>query len=525
MKAKRTIEMKDAQAESPREGTKHATTGPTLTTADGAPIGAQHALTAGPRGPLLAQDTALLEQLQHLNRERIPERVVHAKGAGAYGQFTVTGAIARYSRARLFGEVGRRTDVFVRFSNAMGERGSADAERDVHGFAVKFYTDEGNWDLVGSNTPVFFVRDPYRFAGLVHAQKRNPQTNLHDPNMQWDFYSQCPETLHQLTILFGDRGCPADYRHMHGYGGHTYSLVDGKGARIWCKFHLKTRQGIRNLTDAEAQRTIGEDRDSAQRDLFEAIARGEFPRWSVCIQVMTEEQSRSFRWNPFDLTKVWPHAEFPLIEIGELELNRNPQNHFAEVEQAAFKPSAMVPGIGPSPDRMLQARLMAYADAQFHRLGPNPQQVPVNAPRCPVANFLRDGAGARGSYGGLPNYWPNSVAGTPHQDASFTDPAWRLGETIAARYDSTIDQDDFAQAGLLFRKLDGGQRKRLAARIAESLGKARKEIQMRQLVHFHRASEEYAALVAAELGIDARQLLAAAESMTPARRAELAATR
>ena len=480
---------------------------PVLTTANGAPIGVQQALTAGPRGPVLMQDVALLEQMQHFNRERIPERVVHAKGSGAYGTFRVTGDITRFSRAALF-RPGTSCEVFARLSTVAGERGAADAERDVRGFAVKFYTPEGNWDMVGNNTPVFFVRDPYKFQMFIHTQKRHPQTNLRDNDMQWDFWSLCPESLHQVTILFSDRGIPATYRHMHGFGSHTYSLINAKGERVWCKFHFKSKQGIRNLMCEESAALIGSDRETHQRDLFEAIGRGEFPRWRVCVQVMTQAQADSFRWNPFDLTKVWPHKEFPLIEVGEMELNRNPENYFAEVEQAAFKPSALVPGIGPSPDKMLQARLMSYADTHLHRLGVNHHQVPVNKPRCPVMNYIRDGALAdAGNYGGAPNYWPNSHAAAPKPDAAFADPAWKLGETIVDRFDSTVDHDDYTQPGNLYRMFDDAHRDRLTRRIAGALGQARPEVQLRQLCHFFRADEDYGRRVARLLGIDAEAVM------------------
>ena len=310
-----------------------------LTTTSGSPISDyQNVLTAGPRGPLLMQDVQLLEQMQSFNRERIPERVVHAKGSGAYGTFTVTRAIPEYTRAKFLSEVGKQTEVFLRFSTVAGERGAADAERDVRGFAVKFYTEEGNWDLVGNNTPVFFIRDPYKFANFIHTQKRDPQTNLRDANMQWDFWSLNPESLHQITILFSDRGLPASYRHMNGYGSHTFSFVNASGERVWCKFHFKTRQGVKCLTDQASTDLIGIDRESHQRDLYDAIERGEYPSWTVKVQVMTEEQAKSFQWNPFDLTKVWPHSEYPMMEIGILELNRNPENYFAEVEQGLLVP-------------------------------------------------------------------------------------------------------------------------------------------------------------------------------------------
>jgi catalase len=483
---------------------------PVLTTANGAPIGTQQALTAGPRGPLLMQDVALLEQMQHFNRERIPERVVHAKGSGAYGTFTVTGDITRHTRASLFSKIGKKTELFLRFSTVAGERGAADAERDVRGFAVKFYTDEGNWDLVGNNTPVFFVRDPYKFQMFIHTQKRHPQTNLRDMDMQWDFWSQCPESLHQVTILFSDRGIPASYRNLNGYGSHTYSLINAKGERVWCKFHFKTLQGIKNHTDEEAARLIGADRETHQRDLFDSIARGEYPRWRVCVQVMTQAQADAFRWNPFDLTKVWPHKEFPLVEVGMMELNRNPENYFAEVEQAAFKPSALVPGIGPSPDKMLQARLMSYADTHLHRLGVNHHQVPVNKPRCPVMNYIRDGALAdAANYGSAPNYWPNTHAAAPKPAPAFADPAWTLGQTIVDRFDSTVDHDDFTQAGNLYRMFDEAHRDRLTRRIAGGLAQARKEVQMRQLCHFFRADEDYGRRIAALLGVDVSAAMAA----------------
>ncbi len=483
---------------------------PVLTTANGAPIAVQQALTAGPRGPLLMQDVALLEQMQHFNRERIPERVVHAKGSGAFGTFTVTHDITKHSKAAIFAKVGKKTETFLRFSTVAGERGAADAERDVRGFAVKFYTDEGNWDLVGNNTPVFFVRDPYKFQMFIHTQKRHPQTNLRNNDMQWDFWSQCPESLHQITILFSDRGIPQSYRHLHGFGSHTYSLINAKGERVWCKFHFKCKQGIKNYMDEEAGKLIASDRETHQRDLFTAIERGEFPKWRVCVQIMTEQQAKTFRWNPFDLTKVWPHKEYPLIEVGELELNRNPLNYFAEVEQAAFKPSALVPGIGPSPDKMLQARLMSYADTHLHRLGVNHHQIPVNKPRCPVMNYIRDGQGAdAANYHNAANYWPNTIPGAPKPNPAYNDPAWELGQTIVDRFDSTVDHDDFTQAGNLYRLFDDAHKDRLTRRIAGALKDARKEVQLRQLCHFFRADEDYGQRIANHLGINVKEAMAA----------------
>jgi catalase len=480
---------------------------PILTTAEGAPIARQHGLTAGPRGPLLMQDTALLEQMQHFNRERIPERVVHAKGSGAYGTFTVTHDITKYTKASIFSKVGKQTECFLRFSTVAGERGAADAERDVRGFAIKFYTDEGNWDMVGNNTPVFFVRDPYKFQNFIHTQKRDPKTNLRDHDMQWDFWSQCPESLHQVTILFSDRGIPASYRNLHGFGSHTYSFLNAQGERFWCKLHFKCNQGIKNWMDDHAAKVVGDDRESHQRDLFNAIEKGEFPSWTLKVQIMSQKQADEWSartgWNPFDLTKVWPHGDFPLIEVGQLQLNRNPENYHAEVEQAAFKPSALVPGIGPSPDKMLQARLMSYADTHLHRVGVNHHQIPVNKPRCPVMHYMRDGQGATAeTYGGAPNYWPNTRAGTPMPNEKFSDPAWDLGQAVVDRYDSTVDHDDFTQAGNLYRMFDDAHRDRLCSRIAGNLSQARKEVQMRQLCHFFRADEDYGGRIAAKLGID-----------------------
>ncbi|MFN3684967.1 MAG: catalase, partial [Fimbriimonadaceae bacterium] len=323
----------------------------TLTTAAGIPVGDnQNSLTAGPRGPLLVQDWILFEKHAHFNRERIPERVVHAKGSGAYGTFTCTNPLTQFTKARLFSEAGKQTEVFVRFSTVAGERGAADAERDVRGFAVKFYTEEGNWDLVGNNTPVFFVRDPYKFPDFIRTQKRDPKTNLRNPTAMWDFWSLSPESLHQVTILFSDRGLPASYRHMNGYGSHTFSLYNDRGERFWVKFHFKTLQGIRCITDEESEALIGKDRESHQRDLFEAIEKGDFPKWRLMVQIMPEADAEKTPYNPFDLTKVWPHGDYPLIEVGIMELNRNPENYFADVEQSAFSPGNVVPGIGHSPD-------------------------------------------------------------------------------------------------------------------------------------------------------------------------------
>jgi catalase len=473
-----------------------------LTSADGCPIADnQNSLTAGPRGPLLMQDVQLLEQMQHFNRERIPERVVHAKGSGAYGTLTVTHDVSKYTKAKFLNQIGKQTEVFLRFSTVAGERGAADAERDVRGFAVKFYTEEGNWDLVGNNTPVFFVRDPYKFAHFIHTQKRHPQTHLRDANMQWDFWSLSPESLHQVTILFSDRGLPLTYRHLNGYGSHTYSMINAGGERVWVKFHFKTLQKIKTMTDEKAAEVIAADRESHQRDLFESIQNGDYPKWRFCIQVMTEAQANTFKYNPFDLTKVWSHKEFPLIDVGTLELNRNPINYFAETEQSSFSPSAMVPGIGPSPDKMLQARLMSYADAHRYRVGNNYQQLPVNAPRCPVMNYQRDGQMSQGFGGAAPVYEPNSYTDAPKQSPEYRDPPMDLGHVSADRFDHREGNDDYTQAGDLWRLMPEDEKTRTASAIAGALGGARKEIQERQLCHFFRADPGYGARVAAALGI------------------------
>jgi len=478
-----------------------------LTNSNGSPIGFQQAMTVGPRGPVLMQDVQLLEQMQHFNRERIPERQVHAKGSGAHGTFTVTGDISRYTNADFLSQVGRQTDMFARFSTVAGERGAADAERDVRGFALKFYTNDGNWDLVGNNTPVFFVRDPYKFQMFIHTQKRHPKTNLRDLDMQWDFWSLCPESLHQVTILFSDRGIPKSYRHMHGFGSHTYSLINAVGERVWAKFHFRTEQGIQNMTDEESAETIGSDRESHQRDLFESIERGEFPRWKVYVQIMTPAQAENFRWNPFDLTKVWPHGEFPLIEIGMMELNRNPENYFAEVEQASFKPSNLVPGIGPSPDKMLQARLMSYADAHLYRVGANHMELPINKARCPVMHYQRDGHMSMGNYAaGAPNYWPNSLEGpVPHEE--FKEPAMDAGTAIVDRYDSTLDHDDYSQVAALYNLFSEGEKDRLTTRIARGLLHCRPEVQQRALENFKRVDADYGLQIAQKLGLAIPELV------------------
>ncbi|ONG48987.1 catalase [Pseudoroseomonas deserti] len=471
---------------------------PVLTTTAGAPVpDNQNSLSAGPRGPLLMQDYRLIEKLAHQNRERIPERVVHAKGSGAYGTLTVTQDITRFTRAALF-RPGAVTETLLRFSTVAGERGAADAERDVRGFALKFYTEEGNWDLVGNNTPVFFIRDPMKFPDFIRTQKRHPATNLRSPTAMWDFWSLSPESLHQVTILFSDRGLPQGYRHMHGYGSHTYSLINAANERFWVKFHFKSLQGIRTWTNDEANAVIATDRESAQRDLYDAIEQGDFPRWRVCVQVMPELDADKTAYNPFDLTKVWPHADYPLIEVGLLELNRNARHYFAEIEQASFSPSNIVPGIGFSPDKVLQGRLFAYADAHRYRVGTHYEALPVNRPRCPVHHYHADGAMRFDAPVGHDAYYePNSFDG-PVEAPSAKEPPLRIAGD-ADHHDHRAGNDDHTQPGNLFRLMDPAQQQRLFRNIAGAMQGVPRAIIDRQLAHFSKADPAYGAGVAAAI--------------------------
>jgi catalase len=473
-----------------------------LTTAFGAPVvDNQNSMTAGPRGPLLMQDVWLIEKLANLNREIIPERRMHAKGSGAFGTFTVTNDISRYTRAKIFSAVGKTTEMFARFTTVAGERGAADAERDIRGFALKFYTEEGNWDLVGNNTPVFFVRDPRKFPDLNKAVKRDPKTNMRSARNNWDFWTSLPEALHQVTIVMSDRGIPASYRHMHGFGSHTYSFVNADSERFWVKFHFRTQQGIRNLTDAQAEELVGRDRESHQRDLFEAIERGDFPKWTMYIQVMPETDAEKVPYHPFDLTKVWPHKDYPLIEVGVIELNRNPANFFADVEQSAFAPNNLVPGISVSPDKMLQARLFAYSDAQRYRLGVNHHQIPVNAARCPVHSNHRDGAmRVDGNYGGTLHYEPNSYQQWQEQP-EYREPPLRIhgdGDFWNFRED---DADYYEQPGDLFRLMTPEQQQVLFANTARAMGDAPEFIKRRHIANCSKADPAYGAGVANALGL------------------------
>lgn len=474
-----------------------------LTTAAGAPVADNNnSLTAGPRGPQLMQDVWYFEKLGHFNREVIPERRMHAKGAGAFGTFRVTHDITRYTRAALFNRIGKETPVFVRFSTVAGERGAADAERDIRGFAVKFYTEEGNWDLVGNNTPVFFLRDPLKFPDLNHAIKRDPRTGLTNPTSNWDFWTGLPEAFHQVTIVMSDRGIPDGYRHMHGFGSHTFSLLNAKNKRVWVKFHWICQQGIRNLTDAQAAALIARDRDSSTRDLFDAIERGAYPRWKLCIQVMTQEQARHTAFNPFDLTKVWPHGDFPLIEVGEMELNRNPDNYFADVEQAAFNPAHVVPGIGFSPDKMLQGRLFAYGDAQRYRLGVNHMQIPVNRPRCPYHSFHKDGRmRTDGNNGAAINYEPNSFGEWREQPEFREAPIETDGP--GDRWDFHLDDADYySQPRALFRLMTPAQQQALFDNTARAMESVPEFIKRRHIEHCLACDAAYGHGVARAMGIE-----------------------
>ena len=480
-----------------------------LTTASGRPyVEHDNSMSVGERGPLLLQDYILHEKMAHFNRERIPERVVHAKGTGAFGTLTVTNDITQYTKAKIFSKVGNTCRILLRFSTVGGEKGSADSERDPRGFALKFYTEDGNWDLVGNNTPVFFIKDPKKFSDFIHTQKRHPQTNLKSPTMVWDFWSLNPESLHQVMILMSDRGTPFSYRHMNGYGSHTFSMINDKNERVWVKFHFKTAQGIQNFTGAQAEAMRGTDPDHAQRDIVEAIENKDFPKWNMKIQVMTEEQAKTFPFNPFDLTKVWSHSDFPLIDVGTIELNESPKNYFAEIEQAAFAPAHIIDGISYSPDKMLQGRLLSYPDAQRYRLGANYEQIPVN--RCPymVNNYQRDGSmRVDGNGEDAPNYSPNSFDNIV-VDNSYKEPPMQLDSLVADWFDRNgpNDNDHFTQPGILYRKvLNDEQKKNTVSNIIGAMsgicGPKKDEIINRQLCHFFRADIGLGMAIAQGLGI------------------------
>ena len=481
-----------------------------LTTAAGAPVvDNQNSMTAGPRGPILLQDVWLLEKLAHFDREVIPERRMHAKGSAAYGSFTVTHDISQYTKAKIFSEIGKKTDMFVRFSTVAGERGGADAERDIRGFSMRYYTEEGNWDLVGNNTPVFFFRDPMQFPDLNHAVKRDPRTNMRSANNNWDFWTSLPEALHQVTIVMSDRGLPSSYRSMHGFGSHTFSMINAENERVWVKFHMHSQQGIENLTDQEAEAVVGKDRESHQRDLYDNIENGNFPKWKMYIQVMTEEQANNMPYNPFDLTKVWYKKDFPLIEVGEWELNRNPDNYFAEVEQAAFTPANVVPGISFSPDKMLQGRLFSYGDAQRYRLGVNHHQIPVNQPKCPVHSFHRDGAmRTDGNMGSTVHYEPNSY-GEWQEQPKYKEPALDIFGA-ADQWNFREDDDNyFEQPGKLFNLMSKEQQQVLFENTGRNMNGVDKHIQLRHIVHCYKADPAYGQGVADALGVSWNEVEAA----------------
>jgi catalase len=472
-----------------------------LTTAFGAPVvDNQNVQTAGPRGPMLLQDVWFLEKLANFDREVIPERRMHAKGSGAFGTFTVTHDITKYSRAKIFSEIGKKTEMFARFSTVAGERGAADAERDIRGFALKFYTEEGNWDLVGNNTPVFFLRDPLKFPDLNHAVKRDPRTGLRSAENNWDFWTQLPEALHQVTIVMSDRGLPKTFRHMHGFGSHTFSFINASNERFWVKFTLKTNQGIENLSDAEATDVVGRDRESHHRDLYESIEHKEFPRWTMFVQVMPEKEAGSYHLNPFDLTKVWPRKDYPLIEVGYFELNRNAENHFADVEQAAFSPANVVPGISFSPDKMLQARLFSYGDAQRYRLSVNYHQIPVNAPRGAknVHSYHRDGTmRVDGNMGGATSYNPNT-RGEWEEQPDYAEPPLSI-EGAADHWNHRVDEDYYSQPGNLFRLMTPAQQKLLFENTARAMHGVSQPIRDLHVEHCTKADPAYGAGVAKAL--------------------------
>lgn len=475
----------------------------TLTTAAGIPVSNnQTSLTAGERGPTLLQDHYLLEKLAHFSRERIPERVVHAKATGAHGVFTVTNDITKHTKAKIFSKVGKKTEMFGRFSTVAGEKGSADTVRDVRGFALKFYTEDGNWDMVGNNTPVFFIRDAIKFPDFIHTQKRVPQTNLRSATMWWDFWSQVPESLHQVTILFSDRGIPKGIPYMNGYGSHTYSFINADNERFWVKFHFKTQQGIQCMIQEEANRMVGQDPDYHTGQLFEAIERADFPKWTFSVQVMPEAEAETYCWNPFDLTKVWPHGDYPLIEVGVMELNRNPENYFSEVEQAAFSPGNVVPGISFSPCKMLQARIFSYADAHRYRLGVNFERLPINSPRATEANnYQRDGyMRFDGNFGPSVNYEPNSFGG-PVENHAYDEPPLKISGD-ADRYEQKrgVD-DDYIQPGNLYRLMPPDEQQRLISNIVSTMKDVPKEIRKKMVEHFTRADKDYGKGVAKGLGL------------------------
>lgn len=458
---------------------------------NGAPVASEnHSITQGQQGSVALHDFHLIEKLAHFNRERVPERVVHAKGSGAFGELHTTEDVSAYTCAALF-QPGVTTPMLVRFSTVAGEQGSPDSWRDVRGFACKFYTTEGNYDIVGNNTPVFFIRDGIKFPDFIHSQKRLPHTGLRDANMQWDFWTRSPETAHQVTYLMGDRGIPKTFRHMDGFGSHTYQWINEAGERFWVKYHFKTRQGWEYYSDEEAAAITGANADSSRSDLWDAIERGDFPIWDVYVQIMPFDEAETYRWNPFDLTKTWSHKDYPLVKVGYFELNRNPENFFAQIEQAAFAPSNLVRGIGFSPDKMLIARGFAYADAHRYRIGANHEQIPVNQPVCPVNSYAHDGAMTYQFRGAEPVYSPNGFGREAgYNDSGNTVTVGTAGDMglwdthgndfTRGAYVQHPEDDDFIQAGQLVRDvLDDAARERLAGNIARAMSGVNSEIEAR----------------------------------------------
>jgi catalase len=475
------------------------------TTQSGAPVvDDSNSSALGRDGAIPLTDHYLVEKLAQFNRERVPERVVHAKGGGAFGVFETTGDVSAYTRAALF-QPGAVTETLLRFSSVAGEQGSPDTWRDPRGFALKFYTSEGNYDLVGNNTPVFFIRDGIKFADFIHSQKRLPGSNLRDADMQWDFWTLSPESAHQVTWLMGDRGLPASWRTMNGYGSHTYMWANEAGEKFWVKYHFKSNQGHQVLSNDEAETLAGSDADHHIRDLYENIERGNFPSWDLKVQVMPYEDAKNYRFNPFDLTKVWPHADYPLIPVGRLTLNRNPENYFAQIEQATFAPSNFVPGIAASPDRMLQARIFSYADAHRYRVGTNHAQLPVNAPKNEVRNYSKDGA-ARYSFNSAstPVYAPNSVGGPAADPAQYgAHGGWENdGDLVRAAHSLHAEDDDFGQAGTLYREVfDDGQKARFLETITGAVGGVvNPDIRERAIAYWTSVDADLGAKLRASLG-------------------------
>ena len=487
---------------------------PNTTTNAGAPAGSdEYSLTAGPAGPNLLQDAYLIEKLAHFVRERVPDRVYHVKGGGAFGYFEVTDDVTAFTKAAFLSQRGKRTPLLARISSVAGEEGYPDSDRDVRGFAVKFYTEEGNYDMVGNNTPVFFVRDPMKFPDFIHSQERMPDSGLRSNNMQWDFWSLSPESAHQVTILMSDRGTPRSWRHMHGFSSDTYMWENAGGEKFWVKYHFKTEQGIENMTDAEARAMRAEDLDCHRRDLREAIDRGDPPAWRVEVQLMPLADAAGYRFNPFDVTKVWPHADYPTIPVGRMVLDRNPENFFAQIVQAGFDVANMVPGIGPSPDRMVLGRMFAYGDSQRYRNGTNHAQLPVNQPVAEVHNYNKDGPMRYRHNGGQPVYAPNSYGGPKADGERYRDPSWFVesAEIMRTAYEAHAEDNDFIQPGTLYREvMTPTDRDHLASNIVWHLSQGVERFIQERAVNDYWANVDLdlGARIARELGMSVPPIIA-----------------